>query len=147
MAFTTPQGRTQTSLSEINITPFVDVVLVLLIIFMVTAKLVLNPATAMSIQLPKASKADKVQTVFAISLLKDGSQRVNGKPADDASLLAAAREQRAKHPDLKTVIQADGDVPHRQVIHVMDLLSQAQLTQIAFSVQVDPKLAPAPPSP
>lgn len=125
-------------ITGINVTPLVDIMLVLLIIFMVTAKLVVAPTTALPLQLPKASSGDAVQVVFSISLLTDGRILVNGQalPKDDA-LLAVAKAERAQHPDVKAVIQADGHVLHERVIHVMDLLSQADISQIAFAVTVD----------
>jgi biopolymer transport protein ExbD len=125
------------TISEINITPFVDVVLVLLIIFMVTAKLVFSPTKAKSLELPKAATADRVENVFAITVQKDESLLLDGKAVDEAGLVAAAKDQHARHPLLKAVIQADGDVPHRRIIHLMDLLAKADLSQIAFAVQMD----------
>jgi biopolymer transport protein ExbD len=119
----------------INVTPLVDITLVLLIIFMVTAKLVMAPSTAVPLTLPKASTGEAVQVVFSISLTSDGRAFIDGKPApDDASIKSRAAGELAAHPDLRAVIQADGDVPHKRVIHVMDLLSQARVTQIAFGV-------------
>ncbi|MCI0673100.1 MAG: biopolymer transporter ExbD, partial [Myxococcaceae bacterium] len=85
------------------------------------------------------SKGEQVQqVVFAISLRKDGSTYVNGKPVQsDDALRELARSEHALHPDMSTVIQADGDVPHRRIIRVMDVLSQADVTRIAFGVDVD----------
>jgi biopolymer transport protein ExbD len=119
----------------INVTPLVDITLVLLIIFMVTAKLVIAPSSALPLTLPKSATGEAVQVVFAISLTKDGQVFIDGKPApDDATIKARAAAELAQHPDLRAVIQADGDVPHKRIIHVMDLLSQAHLTQIAFGI-------------
>src|SRR5882762_630854 len=113
----------------INVTPLVDITLVLLIIFMVTAKLVIAPSTALPLTLPKAATGEALQVVFAISLTSDGKP----VPGDEAIKTRAADEL-AQHPDLRAVIQADGEVPHKRVIHVMDLLSQAHVSQIAFAV-------------
>jgi biopolymer transport protein ExbD len=122
-------------IGSINVTPLVDITLVLLIIFMVTAKLVVAPSSALKLTLPKAATGEAVQVVFAISLTKDGAAFIDGKPVpDDDAIKARAADELAEHPDLRAVIQADGDVPHKRVIHVMDLLSQAHLTQIAFGV-------------
>jgi biopolymer transport protein ExbD len=119
----------------INVTPLVDITLVLLIIFMVTAKLVMAPSSALPMTLPKATTGEAVQVVFSISLTKDGNVFIDGKPAaNDEAIKARAADELAQHPDLRAVIQADGDVPHKRVIHVMDLLSQAHVTQIAFGV-------------
>jgi biopolymer transport protein ExbD len=124
-------------ISGINVTPLVDIMLVLLIIFMVTAKLVIAPATALPLELPKAAAGEAVQVIFSIALLPDGSTQVNGqKVANDDAVLPLAQAERAQHPDVKAVIQADGHVYHERVIHIMDLLSQADISKVAFGVVV-----------
>ena len=124
-------------INGINVTPLVDIMLVLLIIFMVTAKLVVAPTSALGVQLPRSATGDAVQVIFSVQLTRQGGSYVNGHAVagDDAIKLQADREL-AQHPDLRAVIQADGDVPHRRVIHVMDLLSQAHVSNIAFAVDV-----------
>jgi biopolymer transport protein ExbD len=133
-------------ITGINVTPLVDVMLVLLIIFMVTAKLVIAPTTAMPLDLPKTTTGDVVQVVFSIALGANGQTMVNGQalPNDDA-ILPLARAQHAEHPDAKAVIQADGRVLHERVMHVMDLLSQADISQIAFANVVVDNAAPKTP--
>ena len=133
-------------ISGINVTPLVDIMLVLLIIFMVTAKLVIAPATALPLELPKASSGEATQVIFSIGLLPDGSTKVNGQPvANDDAILTLVRGERAAHPDVNVVIQADGHVYHQRVIHVMDLLSQASISHIAFGVVVPSRAPPASP--
>jgi biopolymer transport protein TolR len=122
-------------IGSINVTPLVDITLVLLIIFMVTAKLVIAPSSALQLTLPKAASGEAIQVVFAISLTKDGAAFIDGKPVpDDEAIKLRAADELARHPDLRAVIQADGDVSHKRVVHVMDLLSQAHVTQIAVGV-------------
>ncbi len=124
-------------INGINVTPLVDIMLVLLIIFMVTAKLVVAPASALGVQLPKAASGDAIQVIFSVQLTRQGGSFVDGHPvASDDAIKIQAEQQLAEHPDLRAVIQADGEVPHRRVIHVMDLLSQAHVTNIAFAVDV-----------
>jgi biopolymer transport protein TolR len=126
-------------INGINVTPLVDVMLVLLIIFMVTAKMVVAPATALGVQLPKAASGDVIQAVFSIQLTKQGGTFADGRAlTGDDALSTEAERQLAAHPDLRAVIQADGDVPHRRVIHVMDLLSKARISNIAFAVEPTP---------
>jgi biopolymer transport protein ExbD len=134
---------TSQMISGINVTPLVDIMLVLLIIFMVTAKLVIAPATALPLELPKAANGEATQVIFSIGLLPTGGTTVNGEtvPSDDA-ILPLARAELAAHPDVNAVIQADGHVYHERVIHVMDLLSQADITHIAFGVIVPSGNAP-----
>jgi biopolymer transport protein TolR len=126
-------------INGINVTPLVDVMLVLLIIFMVTAKLVVAPQTALGVRLPKAASGDAIQAVFSIQLTKEGGTFADGRAlTGDDALSAEAARQLATHPDLRAVIQADGEVPHRRVIHVMDLLSKARIGNIAFAVESTP---------
>jgi biopolymer transport protein ExbD len=123
-------------ISGINVTPLVDVALVLLIIFLVTARMVVAPNAALKLTLPTASSGEQVTPVFAVTLTTDGITRVNGQPvAEDAEFLARAKAEHQLHPDLRAVIQADGEVHHARVVKTMDLLSQAGVAQIAFAVQ------------
>jgi biopolymer transport protein ExbD len=122
-------------INGINVTPLVDIMLVLLIIFMVTAKLVVAPETALGVQLPKAASGDTVQVIFSVQLTRQGGSYVNGHAlTDDEAIKPQAEQELSEHPDLRAVIQADGEVPHRRVIRVMDLLSQAHVSNIAFAV-------------
>lgn len=115
----------------INVTPLVDIVLVLLIIFIVTAKIMVAPAVPLD--LPRASHSEELQVVFSVVLPVRGRMLVNGEPAvDDGAVLDKARSALAAAPDLRAVINADGDVPHRQVIHALDLLKRAGISRVAF---------------
>ena len=114
-------------------TPMVDVTLVLLVIFIVTAKIVVTPAVPLD--LPPASKSEQVQVVFSVIVTPDGARSANGTPmADDRALIARAREALAADPDLRAVIQADGSVPHREVMATLDALKVAGIERIAFGV-------------
>jgi biopolymer transport protein ExbD len=130
-------GSTQEAddaITGINVTPLVDITLVLLIIFMVTTKIVLNQTVPLD--LPKAATGTSdVQVVFSIILAADGRAMVDAKsvPNDDA-ILQLARDAQAQHPDLRAVIKADSAVTHGRVIHVLDLLKQAHVNKIAFGV-------------
>jgi biopolymer transport protein ExbD len=116
----------------INVTPLVDITLVLLIIFIVTAKIIVTPAVPLD--LPQAAKTDEVQMVFSVIVETRGTILVNGAPVNgDADLLAGARAALAANSDVRAVIQADGGVTHRAMIHVLDLLRQAGIERIAFA--------------
>ena len=126
------------AITGINVTPLVDITLVLLIIFMVTTKIVLNQAVPLD--LPKAATGtSELQVVFSIVLAVDGRTIVDGKlvPNDEA-ILALARDSQSQHPDLRAVIKADSAVTHGRVIHVLDLLKQAHVAKIAFGVSPTP---------
>jgi biopolymer transport protein TolR len=136
-------------ITGINVTPLVDITLVLLIIFMVTAKLVVS--RGMPVDLPKAATGGEVQQVFSLTLTSSGKLTVNGAPIEsDQELHRRAKNALAEDPELRAVIQADGDVPHRRVIGALDVLRQAGLTRIAFGVErgepVTPELSKTPAS-
>jgi biopolymer transport protein ExbD len=118
----------------INVTPLVDVTLVLAIVLMVTAKMVANPS-AIPLELPKAAVGSDVQTVFSIELATNGAIVVDGnRLAKDDDLFPLAKSARSKNPELRAVIKADSAVTHGRVIHVLDLLKQANVAKIAFGV-------------
>ena len=135
------------AITGINVTPLVDIVLVLLIIFMVTAKLIVSKSVPLD--LPKAASGSDIQTVFSVVLSAEGITQVDGKtlPNDDA-IFPLAKAAREKNPELRAVIKADNAVAHGRVIHVLDLLKQAQVGKIAFGVSpvapMQQKPTPAP---
>lgn len=115
----------------INVTPLVDITLVLLVVFIVTAKIVVTPAVPLD--LPAASEGQEVQMIFSVLLPVDGSILVNGAViAGVAELENRARQTLTSNETLRAVIQADGAVPHREVIKVLDTLKRAGVTRIAF---------------
>jgi biopolymer transport protein ExbD len=119
-------------IAGINITPLVDVSLVLLIIFIVTAKLVVTPAVPL--ELPRAAETQEMQIVFSVAVPTAGPVLVSGTPVPgDSDLVRLARDALSKHRDLRVVISADADAHHRRVIHVLDLLKRAGITRIAFA--------------
>ncbi len=134
---------TDEAITGINVTPLVDIVLVLLIIFMVTAKLIVSKSVPLD--LPKAASGSDIQTVFSIVLASDGTTQIDSRtvPSDDV-ILGQARTAREKNPELRAIIKADAAVPHGRVIHVLDLLKQAQVAKIAFGVS---PVAPGVPAP
>jgi len=126
-------------IAGINVTPLVDVTLVLLVIFMVTAKIAAAPAVPLD--LPRASQGQDIQVVFSVLLPRAGGLFVNGAPvADRAALEARARSALGGNNELRAVIQADGAVPHREVISVLDTLKRAGVTRIAFGALPDATL-------
>ena len=115
----------------INVTPLVDITLVLLVVFIVTAKIVVTPAV--TLDLPTASEGQEVQMVFSILLPVDGTLLVNGAMIADLKELENRAEQAlSNNKELRAVVQADGAVPHRRVISTLDALKRAGVTRIAF---------------
>lgn len=134
-------------ISGINVTPLVDVVLVLLIIFMVTARII--HSQGMPMDLPKAASGENIQqTVFSVELSADGRTLVDSSEvAGDEAISELAKSARAKNEDLRAVIRADTKVEHGRVIHVLDLLKRAGVGKIAFAVTPTSEGAAAKPQP
>ena len=120
-------------ISAINVTPLVDITLVLLIIMMVTAKIIVS--SSLPLDLPKAAKGESVQLVFGLELHANGDMVVDGKRVpDDKAVLGLAKTALEKNPQLRAVIRADKTVQHGRIIRVLDLLKQAGVSKIAFGV-------------
>jgi biopolymer transport protein ExbD len=134
------------AITGINVTPLVDITLVLLIIFMVTAKIIVSQSVPLD--LPKAASGTDVQVVFSVVLAADGTTQVDGKPVvNDDAIMALGRAAHDKNNELRAVIKADSSVPHGRVIHVLDLLKQGGVAKIAFGVTpVPPVGAPGTPA-
>ena len=137
MAFANATDRNQ--MSDINVTPLVDVMLVLLIIFMVTAPLI----TPSLIDLPSVGKAAKApDKVIQVTINKDESLQL--KVGDKATSLplkdiaAAAVKAQAANPPGSTavVISADRNVKYEVVVKVMDALKKANVQRVGLSVQL-----------
>jgi biopolymer transport protein ExbD len=132
MASAGPSARSRRGgiIEGINVTPLVDITLVLLIIFIVTAKIVVTPAVPLD--LPKASQSEQLQTVLSVVLPGQGPMQVDGAAIDDGALRERARTALARDPELRAVIQADRAVPHGRVMEVLDTLKAAGIARVAF---------------
>jgi biopolymer transport protein ExbD len=125
------QGGRGKIIQGINVTPLVDIMLVLLIIFMVTAQFTNSPAVPMD--LPQAAESEEVQTIFAVAVPVEGSLRVDGEPVKLGELESRVETALEAEPEMRAVIQADGDVAHRRVMSVMDELRAGGLRKVAFA--------------
>jgi biopolymer transport protein TolR len=125
-------------ISGINVTPLVDITLVLLIIFMVTATVIVN--AGIKVELPKAaSGTDQSKTTLALTLVKDGILYLNGEKTTDQAVTGYIKETLPRSPDLQAIIAADRVVPHGDVVHVIDLVKRAGVRR--FAINVDPSSA------
>jgi biopolymer transport protein ExbD len=119
--------------ATINVTPLVDIMLVLLIIFVVTAKIIVSQTIPMD--LPKGQSGGPAQQVFTVSITKEGVVIVDKKTmATDEELRKLAGDALAKDHDLRTVIQAATQVQHGQFVHVLDQLRIAGITKIGIAI-------------
>ena len=119
----------------INVTPLVDIALVLLLIFMVAATFIAN--SGIKVDLPKAaSGSSHNESTLAVTLTKEGVMYLNGEKADDAAILKHIATTLPKTPDLQAIIAADRVVPHGNVVHIIDLVKRAGVHR--FAINVDP---------
>jgi len=119
----------------INVTPLVDITLVLLIIFMVTASYIVNPA--IKVDLPKAaSGSDQTKTTLALTISKDNTVYLNGERSSDQRIVDYIHGELPKNPDLQAIIAADKSVTHGDVIHIIDLVKRSGVHR--FALNVDP---------
>jgi biopolymer transport protein ExbD/biopolymer transport protein TolR len=130
MAFNTRNGRTQTALAEINVTPLVDVMLVLLVIFMITAPIL---QTGIQVNLPKTREAQPQEATpqaLIISVDKEGAIYLSGRNERQAininDLSALLNERLAQSKDRRVYLRGDGETPYRVIAYVLDQAKRAQ---------------------
>jgi biopolymer transport protein TolR len=116
-------------MNQINVVPYIDVMLVLLVIFMVTAPMT-NPGV---VDLPKVGQSLKQQVApIVISIKKDATTEIKGKKYKKDDLLAYVKESLDKNPEQSVVIAADKMVQYQEVIIVMDLLKQNAINKVGL---------------
>jgi len=118
-------------ITDINVTPFVDVVLVLLVVFIVTAKLIVS--RGVEIDKPKAATGGEVQSTLRVSVTADGTLFVNGdKYDDDARAVARIKEIAATTSKPKALIAGDRKSAYGGVMRAIDLVQQAGVTTVSL---------------
>ena len=133
MAFTNNKGRTQSSLSDINVTPFVDVVLVLLVMFMVTAPVL---QSGIEVEVPKTKTVKEIsEERLVITIDKD--QRVFlGNDPININEIADRLHEKIRDPQGQSVfIRSDENVPFGAFATVMDAVKQTGITNVSIVTQ------------
>jgi len=135
MAGTMPSGGGRARpIAAINVTPLVDVVLVLLVILMVASTYIV--AQTLKVQLPRAKSTDgTADKPTKVEILKDNQLRWNEVPIQEAELPAKLKAAVDADPDVSLVVSADKDVHHGEVVHVLDLAKLAGVVKFAINVQ------------
>ena len=118
-------------ITAINVTPLVDIVLVLLIVFMVTSSYLVNKS--INVELPKAATGETSSPSMSISIDVDGQVYLDGAEIEMEKLRLKIRSAYHSDHEVKAIISADGRVRHAQVVSVIDLLRQEKVTKFAIN--------------
>ena len=126
-------------ISDINVTPLVDIVLVLLIVFMITVPSIVNNPS-IKVELPKAATGDDtMKSTLALTLSRTPSGYdlyANGEKTDEITLQRTIPDMLKKNKDLQTIIAADKGIAYGDVVHIMDLVKSLGVHK--FALNTDP---------
>lgn len=126
-------GNSDDLIAEINIVPFVDIILVILIIFMVTAPVILKPS--INVNLPQAGSGENTTpSELTIAIQANGEVSLNGAPATEEAIQNYAKELSVSSPDTQAIISADRDVPHGRVITIIDAVKSGGVKKFAITI-------------
>jgi biopolymer transport protein ExbD len=121
------------TIAEINIVPFVDIILVVLIIFMVTTPFIMKPS--INVNLPKAATGeDTTPSQLSITVAADGRTLLNGRAAVDEEISIFANNLSKTHPEVQAIITADRDVTHGRVVTLIDIVKAAGVKKFAITI-------------
>lgn len=133
MAFTSPQGRTQTSLSEINVTPLVDVVLVLLIIFMVTAPVL---QSGIEVSVPKTRTVKEITEERLVVTINAKQEVFLGNDPVNINTIGQKLREKIRDPEGQAVyVRADENVTFGAFATVMDAIKASGITNVSIVTQ------------
>lgn len=126
-------------IAQINIIPFVDIALVLLIIFMLTANIIAR--ATIPVDLPQAAHGNEtVDKTLNIVVTSDGGLLLDGQPTTRPELRAAAERAKRDEPKVRAVIAADRNVRYEAVIQVIDVVKDAGISAFALNIErIEPR--------
>jgi biopolymer transport protein TolR len=128
-------------LVEINMIPLIDVVLVVMIIFMVTTKMI--EAQAIKVNLPDAASGETTDSVsLGITVKADGSLFIDGVPVDEAGIRTRVKAEKGAGKDVVCLIAGDQDARHGDITHIIDVIKQEGVAK--FAINIDPIQKPVP---
>jgi biopolymer transport protein ExbD len=133
------QRHSLSSVSEINITPLLDLAFVLLIIFMITTPLLEN---SMNLIIPSSSEKNPAVNpgeVQTIAIARDEQITLNNRVLGLETLDSELVELKRTNPDVALVIRPDRDLPVQKLVDVMDALQRAQITRVGIATQAEKK--------
>lgn len=120
------------TIADINMVPLIDIILVVLIIFMVTAPAMIKPSV--KVTLPEASSADETTpSLLNVAITADGQVLVNNEEVDEVGAKDIARTEVERNPDVQAVVIADIGVPYGDVIRVLDWVKSQGVKEFAVT--------------
>lgn len=132
-------------ISDINVTPFVDIVLVLLIIFMVTATSIVK--STIKVDLPDAASGEATEAIsLGLTLKEDGSLLLDGEPVSTDELELVLREAKESDEEVVCLIAADKTVAHGRVVWLIDLVKSQGIAKFAININKTDVIGPDPAS-
>jgi len=131
------QRQNLSTLSEINITPLLDLAFVLLIIFMITTPLLENSVNLIIPSSAAANAPVKAGQVQTISIDRREAIKLNDKAVTPADLTARLAELKKANPDVAIVIRPDRDLPVQKLIALMDALQRAQISKVGIATKAE----------
>jgi biopolymer transport protein ExbD len=127
------QEESNGTITNINVIPLVDVMLVLLIIFMLTASFISSPS--LPIATPKAYTADTTAPRSeSLVLSKDGTLNFRNKKMDVAALETELKSAASLDPEVRVVLSADGTTPHSKIVELLDMARRCGVKKLALGV-------------
>ena len=136
MAGTLSTGGRRGGISGINVTPLVDVCLVLLIILMVSSTYIVSQT--LKVQLPKSHSTDgTAENPATITVLKSGQMRWNDKDVTEEQAIAEMAAAIKANADTNLVVSADKETSHGQVVHVLDIAKGVGVVKFAINVRAE----------
>jgi len=130
-------------IADINITPFVDIILVVLIIFMVTATQIVE--SSIKVNLPDAATGEATEsTSLGVTLLTDGDLLLDGEPISPKALGARLKSEKQQSDDVVVLISADRAVAHGRVTWLIDLVRSQGIAKFAINIDKAQTIPPDP---
>jgi biopolymer transport protein ExbD len=128
------QFENDEAITEINVTPLVDITLVLLLIFMVTTAYIVHPS--IKVDLPRASTGEKTKpSTVSIVMTREGQLYLNGNRTEIDALVAHVQKEASQDPSLQVVISADTTLLYGRVVWLIDLVKQLGVRRYALNIQ------------
>ncbi len=120
------------TIADINMVPLIDIILVVLIIFMVTAPALIKPSV--EVNLPEAASGDETTpSLLNIAISADGQVMLNNEDVDEEDAKRLSKEEVERNPEVQAVIVADRDLPYGQVIKVLDWVKSSGVKNFAVT--------------